>query len=75
MSTILQKELHAFTAKLLERRGGLVDWPEETVVGTALVPPDVAAVLPEGKEEVRLSAEGGGPGWSVNLAGEFMETA
>ncbi|MCC6127275.1 MAG: hypothetical protein IT426_20120 [Pirellulales bacterium] len=75
MSTTLQKELHAFTAKLLERRGGLVDWPEDAAAGTAVVPPDVAAVLPDGKEEVRLSEEGGGPGWSVNLAGEFMETA
>jgi len=75
MSTTLQKELRAFAAKVLERRGGLVDWPDEAVVGTAVVPPEVAALLPEGKEEVRLSVEGGGTGWSVNLAGEFMEMA
>ena len=74
-TTTLQKDLRAFATKLLDRRGGLVDWPDETAVGTAVVPPEVAALLPEGKEEVCLSVEGGGPGWSVNLAGDFMETA
>lgn len=74
MTTGIQEELRSFAAKLLERRGALVDWPRESPEGTAVVPEDVAAALDADSELIRLSTQPGGHGLAVNLATDFLET-
>jgi hypothetical protein len=71
----VQHELQAFATRLLERRGGLVDWPEGAREGTAVLPAPVAATLGEEGEFLPLSGEPGGKGLSVHLASDFLETA
>ncbi len=75
MTAGIQEELRTFAARLLERRGALVDWPERAEAGSAIVPEDVAALLDVEGELVRLSTESVGEGWHVNLAGDFLETS
>jgi hypothetical protein len=75
MTRGIQDELHAFATTLLERRGGLVEWPADATSGTALVPPDVAASLHADEEIVRLSSEPGDQGLCVSLATDFLEAA
>ncbi len=71
----IRDELQSFATALLERRGGLVDWPAGAAEGTAIVPDEVAAALELPGEVVPLCSEPGRPGWCVNLAGDFLETA
>ena len=71
----VRDEVRALATKLLERRGGLVDWPSAAETGTAVVPPEVAAALPTHEEVVPLSTEPGGPGLCVNLTTDFLDVA
>jgi hypothetical protein len=73
--TQIQEELRAFATTLLDRRGGLVEWPANAADGTAIVPTDLAAALDAPGEVVPLTTEPGRPGWCINLASDFLETA
>ena len=73
--TQIRDELQSFATTVLERRGGLVDWPAGAVEGTAIVPAEVAAALEQPGEVVPLTTEPGRPGLCVNLAADFLETA
>ena len=75
MSGGIQDDLHAFAATLLERCGGLVEWPAHAESGTAVVPPEVAAALELEEEMIGLSTEAGGGGLCVSLATDFLEVA
>jgi hypothetical protein len=75
MSAGIQDELHTFATRLLERRGGLVEWPSATVDGTAVVPSDVAASLHAEDEMIRLSCETGNSDLCVSLATDFLDMA
>ncbi|MGA2034350.1 MAG: hypothetical protein ABSG68_19055 [Thermoguttaceae bacterium] len=71
----IQEELREFASKILERRGGLVDWPAGAAEGAALVPAEVAAAVAADDEAIRLTSQPGGGGWCVSLATDFLETA
>jgi len=71
----IRDELQSFATTVLERRGGLVDWPPGAVEGTAIVPAEVAAALEQPGEVIVLSSEPGRAGLCVNLAADFLETA
>jgi hypothetical protein len=73
--TQIRDELQSFARTALERRGGLVDWPDGASEGVAIVPPDVAAALAQPGETIPLTTEPGKPGVCVNLAADFLETA
>ncbi len=75
MTQTIQDELHAFAAALLERRGGLVDWPDAGEEGTALLPPELVPLLRADDETIRLSCQPGGDGLCVSLATDFLEDA
>lgn len=75
MNGTVHERLHAFATGLLERRGALVDWPAADREGTAMLPPEVAAVVGTPEEIVPLACEPGGPGLCVNLATDFLEWA
>ena len=79
MPDTIRDELQSFATALLERRGGLVDWPAGAAGGTAIVPPEVAGALESPSDVLPITTEPGrGPsgwGWTVNLAGDFLETA
>jgi hypothetical protein len=75
VGTQIQEELRAFATALLDRRGGLVEWPAGTPEGTAVVPAELAAALDAPGEVVRLTTEPGRPGWCISLATDFLETA
>ena len=75
MSHGIQHDLHAFATDLIQRRGGLVDWPAADRPGTAVLTPDLAAELHADDELVSLTSEAGGEGVCVNLATSFLETA
>jgi hypothetical protein len=75
VSSGIQEDLRAFATKLLERRGGLVEWPVGAVEGTAVVPPAVAHDLGIPGEAVRLAGVPGNGSWNVSLAGDFLETS
>ena len=73
--TQIEEELRGFATALLERRGGLVEWPADAAAGTVIVPAELAAVLDVPGEIVGLTTEPGRPGWCINLATDFLETA
>ena len=73
--TQIRDELQSFATTVLERRGGLVDWPAGAAEGTAIVPAEVAAALEQPGEVVSLTTEPGRRGLCVNLAADFLETA
>jgi hypothetical protein len=75
MSAGIDEELREFTTKLLERRGGLVDWPGADQDGVAVLPPEVAETLHTDHETLRLSPRPGGEGLCVNLGADFLEVA
>ncbi len=75
MSHGVQHELHAFATELIQRRGGLVDWPANDRQGTAVLTPELIAELHVDDELVPLTSEAGGDGLCVNLATSFLETA
>ncbi len=73
--TQIRDQLQSFATTVLERRGGLVDWPADAMEGTAIVPAEVAAALEQPGEVVPLTTEPGRPGLCINLAADFLETA
>src|SRR5208283_3396472 len=73
--TQIREDLQSFATTVLERRGGLVDWPAGAAEGTAMVPAEVAAILELPGEVVPLTTEPGHGGLCVNLAADFLETA
>ena len=75
MTRGMQEELHEFATALLERRGGLVDWPAPSERGTAVLTPEMAASLHAEDEMIPLSCEPGSDGLCVNLATDFLEQA
>jgi hypothetical protein len=75
MSGGIQEELRDFATHVLERRGGLVDWPAGAEAGEAVVPEEVAAAVGTGDDTLRLTSQPGGGGWCVSLATDFLETA
>ncbi len=60
MTSSIQEELRAFATQVLERRGGLVDWPADAAEGTAVVPAEVAAAVGGGDEVLRLTSSPAG---------------
>ncbi len=75
MSGGIQEELRGFAMHLLERRGGLVDWPASEETGTALLPGEVAAAVGASDDTVQLTTQPGTAGWCVSLATDFLETS
>jgi hypothetical protein len=73
MSQSIQTDLHRFAATLLERRGGLVDWPAPEQRGTALLTSEMADALHVDEETLDLSCQAGGNGLCVSLASDFLE--
>jgi len=73
--TQIRDDLQSFATTVLERRGGLVDWPDGALEGTAILPVDVAAALQQPGEVVSLTTEPGRAGLCVNLAADFLEMA
>ncbi len=74
MTSSIDQELRTFATKLLERRGGLVEWAASEE-GTAIVPKELAESLNTGGEIIRLSTRPGGEGWCLSLATDFLDTA
>ena len=74
MTSSIEQELCEFATKLLERRGGLVEWAAHDE-GTAIVPTELAASLRADGEIVRLSTRPGGKGFCLSLASDFLDTA
>ncbi len=72
MSRNIQPRLREFAKTVLERRGALVDWPQTSPEGLALLPPGAAAALGSA-ENLRLSYQPGENCLAVNLAAEFPE--
>ena len=68
-----------FATKLLERRGGLVEWTDRDEAnareGTAIVPAEMADLFHAESETVRLSTQPGSEGWCLSLATDFLDTA
>lgn len=75
MTKNIQDDLHAFAVTLLERRGGLVEWPAAAEDGTAVVTSEIADSLRAEDEMIRLSCQPGGDGLCVNLATDFLDDA
>ncbi|MHB8897245.1 MAG: hypothetical protein ACYC6Y_00710 [Thermoguttaceae bacterium] len=75
MSGGIQEELRDFATRLLERRGGLVDWPAGAGAGAAVVPEEVAAAVGADGDTIRLTDQPGGGGWCASLATDFLEIA
>ena len=74
MTSGIQEEVREFASKVLERRGGLVDWPANAAEGAAMVPEAVASAV-GGEEVLRLTTQPGREGWCVSLATDFLEAA
>ncbi len=75
MTSSIEQELRTFATKLLQRRGGLVEWADSDDEGTAMVPAELADSLHADGEIVRLSTRPGGEGWCLSLATDFLDTA
>ncbi len=75
MTATIREDLHAFATTLLERRGGLVDWPGPDEDGTAILTPQMAESIGTAEECVAVSCASGSGGLHVNLAGDFLEQA
>jgi len=80
----IEQEVCEFATKLLERRGGLVEWADRNDdsarEGTAIVPAEMADLLNSESmgangETVRLSTQPGSEGWCLSLATDFLDTA
>lgn len=75
MSSGIQGQLREFATHVLERSGGLVDWPADAEAGAAVVPEEVAAAVGVDDDTLRLTTQPGTGGWCVSLATDFLETA
>jgi len=70
----IERDVCDFATKLLERRGGLVEWTDRNE-GTAIVPTDMADLFQADSETVQLSTQPGSGGWCLSLATDFLDTA
>ena len=74
MSERVQQELRGFVTELIERNGGLVDWPTGSERGQAMLTPELARR--QGVDEMlRLSSRPDGEGMCVSLASDFLDAA
>src|SRR3972149_4697870 len=74
MSEAIQQELRGFVTELIERNGGLVDWPTGSERGQAMLTPELARR--QGVDEMlRLSSRPDGEGLCVSLASDFLDAA
>ncbi len=74
MTHSMEQDVCEFATKLLERRGGLVEWTDPSE-GTAIVPAEMADLFHTDGETVRLSTQPGSEGWCLSLATDFLDTA
>ncbi|NQT20443.1 MAG: hypothetical protein HQ592_12105 [Planctomycetes bacterium] len=72
MNATIQERLRRFTATLLTRSGGLVEWPAGSEEGLAVLPLQVAAAL-HCPETVSLSYRPDADGLCANLATDFLD--
>jgi hypothetical protein len=74
MSQAIDERLKSFAVSLLERSGGLIEWPEHLKSGFAVLPPETATLLecPENTEITAASVE---RGLTINLASMFLQRA
>lgn len=74
MSEAVDAQLRGFATELIERNGGLVDWPSDNDRGQALLTPELARR--QGVDEMlRLSSRPDGEGMCVSLAPDFLDAA
>jgi hypothetical protein len=74
MSEALQKELRGFATELIERNGGLVDWPADSDCGQAMLTP--AFAHRQGVDDMlQLCSRPEGGGMFVSLASDFLDAA
>jgi len=75
----IEQDVCAFATKILERRGGLVEWADRDEAnareGAAIVPAETARLLHVDSETVQLSSQPGNEGWCLSLATDFLDTA
>lgn len=71
MSDGLAQRVKDFACRILDRRGGIVDWPDEQAEGMAMLPPDVADAL-RCMEILPLSARADGP-LPLTLSSDFLD--
>ena len=74
MTSNIEQDICDFATKILERRGGLVEWTEHNE-GTAIVPQELSGLLRSETETVKLSTQPGNEGWCLSLATDFLDTA
>jgi hypothetical protein len=74
MSQDVRNRIRTFGESLLERHGGLVDWPDGAEEGAALLPSKVAEAL-DAPEEVILSYQPGERRLSLDLSSDFLDRA
>lgn len=74
MSQGIEGELREFATQVLERRGSVVEWPEEEPAGVAAIDAATARALhvPEDLLSLSSSTESDA-GLRVNLAGDFLD--
>ena len=74
MSEAVEEQLRGFATELIERNGGLVDWPSDSDRGQAILTPELARR--QGVDEMlRLSSRPDGEGMCVSLASDFLDVA
>jgi len=74
MSEAVEEQLRGFATELIERNGGLVDWPTGSDRGQAMLTPELARL--QGVDEMlRLSSRPDGEGMCVSLASDFLDAA
>lgn len=74
MSEVVEEKLRGFVSELIERNGGLVDWPSDCDRGQAILTPELARR--QGVDEMlRLTSRPDGAGMCVSLASDFLDTA
>jgi len=74
MSEAIGEELQGFVTELIERNGGLVDWPSGSEQGQAILTPELARR--QGVDEaVQLTSRPDCQGMCVSLASDFLDAA
>jgi len=75
----IEQDVCEFATKILERRGGLVEWADRDEAnareGTAIVPAEIARLFHAESETVQLSTQPSSEGWCLSLATDFLDTA
>ncbi|MBM4001609.1 MAG: hypothetical protein FJ297_19090 [Planctomycetes bacterium] len=71
----MERELRKFAVALIERRGGVVDWPDEAVSGSAVVPEELASECGFPGDAFRLDTVAAPGTLAIGLGGEFLDLA